>query len=974
MKIRLLYLSWISICLLSLSEISAQNAFHRQIRALWQLADSLKDEKAFEQAFDVMDEALRIQETRNDQPMSDIGYSHLLKGRIYLLTDYCALGEPHLAKAIEIFTQLDSAEYLYRSMSRMAELHKILGDYETSNFYYQQIIDLAPKYWDAISAKAGVAYGNIGFNYFYLEDYETCRSYIQKYRQILEAALPEFNMSLAKCYSNCGSIYWQMNQLEEAEDYYLKCLNIYQNLLPDDDKHFLELYNNLGGLHLSKSDTTQALHFYSQAIQIEKRITGEPEDSLQYLNGDFDVAQEYYQRTLRRRREMYGVLHPSTLGCYLYIGDAQLKQGLTAKALESYHIIVDGLTPHIPLATVYDQPEEFSHIDDEPLLLKAITRKAKAFWQLYRQTGDKEALHHAFSSYMIASELIDQIRRGYKTEPSYLFWTQNLKPIYDEAVSVSYELWTQTGSPAILDSAFSLAEKSRSFSLKLGLRDQKAMSFSHISPEFLESEANLKKQLNEYHQAILQEKSKGNKADPQKLNILSDAKLSLEKEYRALIKQLEQDYPSYYNLKYHAPALPTASVQKTLSQQEAILIEYVWSNDEVYALYISPRNKAFLKLGSGNTLEEAIQLMRKSISDWTYFTQNPSRAYSDYLQSSTFLYQKLISPIDSLLAAEDSIKRMIISPDGMLGYLPFDLLLTHGVDSINRNYQTLPYLLKKYAVSYVNSASLLIHENKDHLQAKPLYSFLGFAPKYDNGQNQIADQRQNLSRLAYNEQEVENAAKIWGGKYLSGSKANEAHFYRYSPKAVILHLAMHAFVNDTNPQLSGLAFGKLRENEPPLRDDYLYAYELYNLSLSAQLTVLSACNTGLGKWIQGEGMMSISRGFQYTGCNSIMYSLWQMDDKATADLIQEVYVNLETGLPKDIALQKAKIAFLSSADPVISHPYYWGGLTLIGSTTPLDLSDIGTRTYYWLAVILAFFLTGVSFYFIRAKRSRIASR
>jgi tetratricopeptide (TPR) repeat protein len=577
MKTKRWHIFLIGLCLVCSTGGQAQGGLSAQVQKLWELADSLKDEKAFFEAQDVLDQALNLQKQTSSYSLKDLGFTHLLKGRIYLLTDVCALGEPHLAQAIEIFTELDSADLLYRSLSRMAELHKTLGDYETSTFYYQQIIDLAPDYWGEKSSKTGVAYGNIGFNYFYLEDYETTRAYIEKYQQLLTAALPANNLSLAKCYLNCGGIYWQMGEMDQAESFYLKCLQIYQNLLEENDKRFLDLYNNLGGLSMDRQDTLQALDFYRKVLNVERIINGIPQDSLSSFSDDSQMAMEYYQKTLQRRAKAYGSRHPSTLGCYLYIGDAQLQQGLTGKALDSYRSIITGLRFRPDSSN-----QVFLQIDDEPLLLKAITGEARVFKTMYGQNDDISDLERSFLAYMDAAKLINQIRRGYKTESSYLFWTQNLRPIYDEAIAVSYDLYQQTGADRFLDSAFFLAEKSRAFGLQLALRDQKAIAFSQIPESLIMLEKEMKEELNSYHRAIIQEKAKTSKINQEKLILLKDARLALERKYRALIQQLEKEYPSYYKLKYTAPPAPIKQIQTILASQKAIMIEFVWTPENVY--------------------------------------------------------------------------------------------------------------------------------------------------------------------------------------------------------------------------------------------------------------------------------------------------------------------------------------------------------------------------------------------------------
>ncbi len=118
-------------------------------------------------------------------------------------------------------------------------------------------------------------------------------------------------------------------------------------------------------------------------------------------------------------------------------------------------------------------------------------------------------------------------------------------------------------------------------------------------------------------------------------------------------------------------------------------------------------------------------------------------------------------------------------------------------------------------------------------------------------------------------------------------------------------------------------------------DGYLNTYELFGLHLPGQLAVLSACNTGSGKLERGEGIISLARGFFYAGIPSVVMTLWEIEDHSSADLMARFYENLKLGLPNDIALQQAKIAYLEGAGKLQSHPYFWAGYVSIGKTDPV---------------------------------------
>jgi CHAT domain-containing protein len=177
----------------------------------------------------------------------------------------------------------------------------------------------------------------------------------------------------------------------------------------------------------------------------------------------------------------------------------------------------------------------------------------------------------------------------------------------------------------------------------------------------------------------------------------------------------------------------------------------------------------------------------------------------------------------------------------------------------------------------------------------------------------------------------------------------------------ILHLAMHTRMNDDDPMMSNLVFSQSNDT---LNDGRLYAYEIYNLQLNAQMAVLSSCASGFGNMLKGEGMMSLARGFIYAGCPSIIMTLWQVSDNSSADLMTSFYKYLKKGKSKQEALRLAKIKYLNRSDDLKANPYFWSGFVCIGDGSPIYRKS---AYYYWGLVIFGFILivSGAQYYSYR---------
>jgi CHAT domain-containing protein len=211
-----------------------------------------------------------------------------------------------------------------------------------------------------------------------------------------------------------------------------------------------------------------------------------------------------------------------------------------------------------------------------------------------------------------------------------------------------------------------------------------------------------------------------------------------------------------------------------------------------------------------------------------------------------------------------------------------------------------------------------------------------------------------LNPLKFNTLEVENINKIFGGKALQNKEATKQNFLQVAETANVLHLATHAVVNDSAANQSAIFFAN---------DSSLTISEVYNLPLAANLVTLSACQTGDGQLATGEGVMSLARAFMYQGCPSVVASLWSVNDKSTATIMNDFYENLEKGQTKSIALQNAKVSYLESSNLKSSKPFYWSAFVIIGENEAI--SNGGFPMFWWIfgglfLLIIGYF--GVRFY------------
>jgi CHAT domain-containing protein len=221
---------------------------------------------------------------------------------------------------------------------------------------------------------------------------------------------------------------------------------------------------------------------------------------------------------------------------------------------------------------------------------------------------------------------------------------------------------------------------------------------------------------------------------------------------------------------------------------------------------------------------------------------------------------------------------------------------------------------------------------------------------------------QTLAELTGVKDEVNDILKIIDGNALFDEEATEYRFKYPDDSYKVIHVATHGIIDNENPMFSKLVF---TEDTLHNEDGSLYAWELFNMKMDAEMAVLSACNTGCGKLRRGEGMMALARGFLYAGVPSMVISLWNVNDGSTAEIMKRFYHYLYLGLEKETALQKAKLDYLRDADDITANPYFWGGFIHLGKNNALQFGS--SETPNRILILSGIFIAGVAFVLIRWK-------
>ncbi|MBC2844745.1 CHAT domain-containing protein [Winogradskyella flava] len=565
------------------------------------------------------------------------------------------------------------------------------------------------------------------------------------------------------------------------------------------------------------------------------------------------------------------------------------------------------------------------------LKIQPIFYKSKAQYHLTDTTNTEDISR----IYKTLQEAIKEININASKYDSYLDKNEYLHKangLQDFVMQVALKLYKLTNNQTYLDQLISMHE-SRIYNQirsKLAVRDD--IQFKNIPESVLEREKQLKKTLSE-----MRSETNFDKETAQNF-ILKN------KEWNSFLDSLKLYYPKYYKLRHEILKQSLGKLQSNIIDRTTV-VRYFFIDSELYAFVLDPKNSSLHRLNADNLLNQ-INLLSQGLSN------------SEKIKTTLFrLYNQLWKPLENRVKNE----KVIIIPDQELFNLSFESLTSVKLNNLDE--LTESSLLAKYVISYNYSLYLLDKNIKTKTYSK---DFIAFAPGFnrkmkENYKVAITDSINidktylKLLPQPFTTDLAEEYSQLFNGTSFINEKASKQIFKSEAREHKIIHIGTHAESNNVSPELSRLIFAKDVVNE---EDNSLYTFEIYNENLSSNLAILTACETGKPTFQSGEGMISLAHAFNYAGSESILTSLWKIDEQSSTKIIDNFYGHLKNGLPKDLALQKAKLDYLSTAEGRTLSPQYWAGLVLIGDTSPIDL-DTSKSWVWWLImgiVIMLLFL------------------
>jgi CHAT domain-containing protein len=543
-------------------------------------------------------------------------------------------------------------------------------------------------------------------------------------------------------------------------------------------------------------------------------------------------------------------------------------------------------------------------------------------------------------------QTLNKIRKGLTSRGAKEIALNEAPFFYEQALEYAYAKYEKNPSPELFEQALRISDQSKSILLLESLKENEALSFGGVPDSVRKKEKSLTNDISLYEAEAARAQLQ---RDTAKYNMYRGFLLQKRQQLSDLSKFLEKEYPKYYQIKHQNTELTLSSIQQNLPDGQTVLIDFFAGERHIYIFAISSENQFLIAKPIDKNYNTLLVKYYQLLTTPQLYNENAVENQKDIAQTGYQIYSLLLPELLSKMP--EKTHRLVVIPDGLLNYIPLDALPTEKTGNEN-NFKQMPFLLRKYAISYHYSTALWLEARQSQKSAAAKQEILAFAPNYANAEMaksrniDIYNHRRFLKDLTGTKAEVTFLEKMMPkGLYFYDANAVEAQFKANASQYAILHLAMHGVVDKTNPMYSAMVFS---ENGDSTEDNFLHAYELQSINLNADLVVLSACETGYGKYQHGEGVVSIGRGFMYAGVPNLVMTLWSVNDQSTANIMQLFYQHLAKGLPTDQAMQQAKINYLDSQQGLALHPNFWSAFTVVGKAQPVSLSS--NSFWFWAIV------------------------
>src|SRR5215470_15529419 len=876
---------------------------------------------------------------------------------------YNSLGDKQRAlayfqRAIELWKEASDAKGQAIALSGLGAVYYALGDHRQALDYLNQSLLLFQSLKDAGGEAKRL--NDIGVVYFALGEPQEALKYYQQALPILRDAGDRSGE--ASTLNNMGAAFRVMGEPQQALAYFKQALAVQRDV--GDAREMAIMLTNIGAAHYRLGDAQQALDYYEQALPLRRKVgavagqaitltdigaahlsLGDPQRAMEYLNQALSLTEGGKSRPeeaqtltimaaasseLGNKRQALEYLQRA-LAIWRAIGE---RQGESSALIGMGRIHREQGNPRLALNYLEEAlklARDIGETGSEAVALADIAR-------VERDLGD---LDQALKRIEAALDLVETLRARIRIEDLRASFLASRHSDYEFYIDLLMRLHERRPSAGYDALAFEASERARGRNLLEVFGATRAGIRQGADPQSLERQRALQGQINAKERLRMQLAGRNQ----------IEKSAEIEKELRVLLAEYHEAQgqmlvrsPRYAALTDPVP-LKLKEVQRQSLDQDTLLLEYALGEERSFLWAVTPSSfRAY-------TLPRRAEIEAVALRAYGLLTRSNQRQYKG---SSELAASELSRMVLGPVVAEFGRKRLAIVSDGVLQYAPFSALPNPGAGA---GANPRPLIVDHEVVSLASASVLATMRREVGARRRPertvaVFSDPVFQPddprvkqaspgaEKANGDKTESDLVRSaeemgltgFERLIHTRKEAEAivalAAPEQGFKALDFAASRATILNTGLDQYRIVHFATHGLLNSRRPELSGIVLS-LVDEAGRAQEGFLRAYEIYNLKLNAELVVLSACSTALGKEIKGEGLAGLTRGFMYAGTPRVIASLWNVRDEATSELMKRLYQNMLAGkLSPAAALRQAQISMWR--EPRWAAPYYWAGFVIQG--------------------------------------------
>ena len=785
------------------------------------------------------------------------------------------------------------------------------GRVSTSVDAYEAALALYEQYRFSDFPALDYLYLPLGAHYTRLGDNE-------KARALYEKAIAEYQASttpeiLAGLYNNLGLTYWNEDRQQQAISIYRAGLAL--DSLPISKRALL--LRSLGQSLLEQGQIDEANRLAREALDLLQKVqrTAPDTEGLPgYLSGAWLLLANV-QNTQGQGQAIFPALrralnyaitargtekHRSVAKIRVALGNAYVQAGNPAAAHRQFTNALTSLLPSYQPQEPYDLPDSATFYG-ENAIYEALAGKADALLALSTSPADTTLHKKALACHLLASQAEWILRRLLQYESSRINLLTQSRDRIEDAIGVARTLWEQTGDNQYLYQAWAFAEQVKSAVLLDAIQRNRVQQSSTNNDILWQQARRVRQQLAYYERQLLL-----NPQSEQRPVWLTERDDLMDQMDR-IEEKLARRYPAWSTVKQSTQVQTERDIVQLLRSHTSTTIEFFVGRKHIDVFVHAPDGTAtWTRTRQPNRILALTRKLRGLLQ-----SRQALQDATQYGATAHQLYQKLLH---TALPSADTAGLLII-PDAWLSAIPFAALYYRP--ATEAGWAQAPFLLQRHQIQYAFSLAVLASQQQaEHAATK---NILHLAPRF-------IDHPGNLPPLRYSETELSQLDRCGVQQYLD-ERATFTPLREHGADYLVVHLSTHAQVDSAgqNPRISFF-------------DHQVFMPEIYALSLNAELVILSACETGLGAFEQGEGIMSLSRAFTYAGARGLISSLWRINESTTAQIIAHTYAELNHGATKAQALHRAKMHYLNDQNipGFQKSPYYWAGLVYIGDNKTIS--------------------------------------